>query len=153
MSSAKSKPTLKDKEAASELPVTLDVNGDDAFSIDPALRAELESKGLAHRWINARKFKDNYGYDARRWVPYKRESKMPGGYESFGYADPEGFIRRGDLILAAQPIAIAEARKAKIAARTAALAGHNKQAAADLKKTMKEAGLNAKVHEGFDENE
>ena len=153
MSNSKGKLSLKDKELASEMPINPAFDDSDAFAIDPVLKAELDGKGLAHRWINAKTYKDNYGYDRRRWVPYKRESKAPSGYESYGYADPEGFIRRGDLILAAQPQAFADNRKAKIIARTASQANQNKQAAAELAETLKNSGHRAKVYEGYDENE
>jgi hypothetical protein len=147
------KVTIQDKQTASEINNVAGIDALDPFSIDPALRQELEAKNLAFRWINGHKFKQAYGFDARRWAPYKRESKPLGGSESFGYTDPEGFIRRGDLILAAQPMAVAEARKSKVRAKTKALERQQSGAGDQLKKSFADAGIKSKVFEGYDENE
>ena len=128
---------------------------DNQLAVDPRLLAEIEAKGLAHRWINAIKYKNNYGYDARMWQPYKAEKK-PGVENNFyGFTDSEGFIRRGDLILATRSKGISEQVRERNANKIRGLAGaQRKNAKEELKKTMKEAGADgAKIYEGYDEND
>lgn len=128
----------------------------DNLAIDPALKREIDGKGLVHRWINSNTLKSNYGFDPRRWSPYKREGKASSGSESFGYTDTEGFIRRGDLILAVQSKEIATVRKNKVENRTKQLqtAVNGQAASAELRRTFREAGVQgAKVFDGYDENE
>lgn len=142
--------TLQDKEAASEASVA-NFDETDNFAIDPLLRRELKEKGLAHRWINAKKWKDNYGYDPRMWTPFKRESKMTPGYEAYGITDSEGYTRRGDLILAAQSESIAARRREKIASKNKNMQRDQQKMAADqLRSGLKGQG---KVIEGYDEND
>lgn len=142
--------TLHDKEVASGAGIA-QFDETDAFAIDPLLLKELKEKGLAHRWINAKKWKDNYGFDPRMWAPYKRESKMTPGYEAYGITDSEGYTRRGDLILAAQSEQVAARRREKIANKNKALQkDHQKVAAEQLRRDLKGQG---KVTEGYDEND
>lgn len=143
------KTSLKDKQEASEASM-VNFDPDDHLAIDPSLLQELQDKGLAHRWINAKKNKDNYGFDSRGWTPYKRDSKPTPGFEAFGNTDAENYTRRGDLVLAAQSTFIAEKRKAKIADRNRRLSGdHQKSAAQSLREAM---GGKAKIFVGDEEN-
>lgn len=148
--SKNTRPTLQDKEIASSGGI-VQFDETDAFAIDPSLQRELKEKNLAYRWINARRWKDNYGYDARMWAPYKRDSNMSPGFEAFGMVDSEGYTRRGDMILAAQSMEIAGRRKEKIANKNKNLVNdHRKSAVDQLRKELKGAG---KVYEGYEENE
>lgn len=124
---------------------------EDALAIDPAVVSEIKRQGKVHRWINAKTLKDNYGYDARRWVPFKYEGKMT---EAFGFTDSEGFIRRGDLVLAVRDLAVAAAHKAKLDRKNKTLAAAQDRVAADeLRKKMREAKIDSLVVDGFDEDE
>jgi hypothetical protein len=147
------KPTLKDKEAVSTTPLYDPAMSLDPFAVHPALLEDIKQKNLAHRWINAKKFKDNYGYDSRQWTPYKPDVKITSSMEYFGYADPEGFIRRGDSLLAVQPMAIKERRSAQISQKTQHSAKAHRQASkAQLESALKSTGdSKAKVHEGYDD--
>lgn len=122
----------------------------DQLAVPPAILQEIEAKNLAHRWVNAPKLAANYGFDSRMWTPYKVE-KAPQGM--FSGVDSEGYVRRGDLILAVQPKQIAAKRKALIDAKNARNKGHNKQAADMLKEAFGKSGIKAKVTEGFEDNE
>jgi len=149
---SKNRPSVKEKQAGTEAGIN-DFNFDfnDFFAVDPALKQEIASKGLVCRWINAVKLKANYGYDSRQWTPYKRESQ-PSVTSTF--SDPEGFIRRGDLILAVQPKQLATARKAQVDARNLAQSSAKQQKAHadELKRQMRENGIKADISEGYDEN-
>ncbi len=136
---------------------TVSMDFDNQLAVDPAVLREAAAEGVAIRWINASKLKANYGYDSRQWQPYKRKQKS-GAVEnnSFGFTDPEGFIRRGDLVLASRPMAVHEASKARIANKNKNLTtSQRKTAAESLKQTFKDAGLSkdSKVIEGYEDNE
>lgn len=142
--------SLQDKQDAMEAGIT-QFDDSDMLALDPSLLKELKDQNLSHRWINAKKWKDNYGFDPRMWAPYKRKSTMAPGYEAFGVVDSEGYTRRGDLILATQKQEVAEKRKAKIASKNKALMGDQSKLAADsLRQDLKGKG---RVIEGYDENE
>ncbi len=125
---------------------------EDSLAVEPQLLAEIKAKGQVHRWINGAKFKSNFGFDARRWVPYKRESK---GTDAFGFTDSEGYTRRGDLILATRSVEVNSAHRAKLDRKNKNLsAAQNKQAADELRQSMKDAGIKgAKIIEGYEEND
>jgi hypothetical protein len=158
MSNAKGT-SIKSKQVAQEESMEgLDFDFNDQLAIDPALKKEIETKGLVCRWINGIKYKANFGYDARRWQPYKRElsGKTGAAENNFGYADPEGFVRRGDMILAVRPAAIHNAYKERIASKNKVLsASQQKEAADQLRQHARDHGMGGalKVHEGYDEND
>lgn len=153
---SKNKVTLKNKEAAMNVKTSADeLSGlGDQLAVDPIIKQELKAKNLVFRWINAKKLADNYGFDRRQWQPYKTENYK--GSVGFGHADAEGYIRRGDLILAVQTNEIAARRKALLKMKQESLnnavATHNKANAQALKKAARDAGIDAKVYEGYEEN-
>lgn len=152
--SSKGKLTLKDKEEMVTSATMTEYEASDSFAIDPNLIKELKDKNLAYKWINAIKHKASYGFDRRGWQPYKRESKPIGATEAYGYADPEGFVRRSDMILAVRPQALHDRKMAEIRAKSQGNAkDFQKQSASQLKNALKDGGINAKVHEGYDEND
>lgn len=146
------KTPIKNKQVAEKAPVAGEFDLDDMLAIDPVIKAEIAAKGMVFRWLNSHKLKENYGFDSRRWVPYKTETS---GDSVFGFKDTEGFIRRGDLILGVRSNAINEAHKAKIDRKNKTLAGaQNKQAAEELRQSLKDTGVKgAKVLEGYEEND
>lgn len=119
------------------------------FDVDPTLKAQIESEGFAVRWINRNKYVENRG-DHRGWRPYqipieKRESK---GALDFQYGvDPDGYISRGDLVLAVRPVEMQAANKRRIANKNRAQQGYQAQAARELRETT---GM--KVVEGYDDD-
>jgi len=114
------------------------------MKLDPELREELEAQGLAYRFINANQLKRN-GYHRSYWKPYQRKNKTSDGVSSRIYgADPDGFVIRGDSILAVKPKAEADAyrsmlqRRNEVLARTASPANQLKKLSENVdSKTMK----------------
>jgi hypothetical protein len=151
---SKNKPSLKEKEELTGKTMAQQEmqTFDDHLYINPAIIAEIKAKGLVHRWINAHKLQQMHGFDSRAWTPYKLEN--PNNNNNIFGKDAEGYLRRGDLILAVQTQQIFDQRKARVDMRRQALnnAVHNKEAAQQLKKSMRDAGIKSKVYEGFDEN-
>ena len=146
---SKSRPTVQDKEISTSAPIdTGDFN--DMTSIDPALQAELESKNLEYRWVNAKKLQENYGFDPRQWTPYRSETV---GKNPFSQRDSEGYIRRGDLILAVQSKEIANKRRNVVKMKNDRNKQHLRQSASELKETFRRAGVRADISEGYDENQ
>ena len=149
---------IEAKIQAQEAPLS-DVAGvdfDDQLALDPRLKSEIIKKGLVFRWINGVKYKAAFGYDARQWQPYKRsETSVQLENNSFGYADSEGFIRRGDMILAVRSKALNDAEKQRNQNKINNLESNFKKKAVDgLKQSFKEAGLSesSSIIEGYDEN-
>lgn len=125
----------------------------DKFKLDEALINELDEAGLACRFINFKQYRDNYGVHKSGWVAYKRKSKDPSpAGELFGN-DPDGYVRRGDMILAVKTKEATERHKQFLKQRSTTLqANYNKEKAQELRKLMRDSGVKAEIHEGFDEN-
>lgn len=150
---SKNKPSLKEKEAMNDHTISGGMESfDDQLAVSPNIIKEIEEQGLTYRWINAIKFQDNHGFDSRQWYPYKM--KNPINIGGLTAKDSEGYIRRGDLILAVQTNEVAARRKARTEMRRKALNNtvQNREAAKELQKAMRDNGIDAKVHEGYDEN-
>jgi hypothetical protein len=146
---SKSKPTVQDKELSTSMPVdNYDFN--DMTTIDSALKAELDSKNLEYRWVNAKKLQENYGFDPRQWTPYRSETVSK---NAFSQRDSEGYVRRGDLILAVQSKEIAAKRRNVVKMKNDRNKQHLRQSANELKDTFRRAGVKANISEGYDENE
>ena len=128
----------------------------DFFKIDPALKKELDAKGYGFKFIRAKKFVDDGGFHKQEYKPYKRDkvTQKDGSAFEFGL-DPEGYTRRGDLILAVKPKAMIAKAKAIIQARTDSYSNIKQQNEADkesISKTLRDAGGNVKITAGSDED-
>lgn len=118
------------------------------FDVDPTLEAKIVAEGFALRWINRGKYVENRG-DHRGWRPYqlKVEATTSKGSLDFQYGvDPDGYISRGDLVLAVRPVAMQEANKRRIDRKNLAQQGFQAQAAAELKE---KTGM--KVLQGYED--
>lgn len=148
------KPTLQDKAAnmSNSIDTALET---DYFYVSPEIVREIKSKGMVHRWINAKKLQDNYGFDRRQWKPYKKNEGASVTSNSFGGTDSEGYIRRGDLILAVRPQAVNDRVASEIRRKNGNLQkSQQKVAAEEMRQSLKESGVaGIKVHEGYDEND
>lgn len=146
------KPTLQDK--AANLEASIDMANTDYFFVEPSLKREIEKQGMVCRWINAKKLQENYGFDRRQWKPYKKSSDSVATSNPFGGTDSEGFVRRGDLILAVRPKSIHDKYSEQINNKNKNLQkGHSKQAAEEIKQKLQESGTRGiEVLEGYDEN-
>lgn len=120
--------------------------------LDDELKKELDSKNLAFRFINATKLRQA-GVNKSMWVPYKRESKPTTESISalFG-TDVDGYVRRGDLILAVQSKELNQRRKALISRQNELYQNVNALKANEFKKNMREHNIKTTVVEGYDED-
>lgn len=77
-----------------------------SLSVPDELRIELEKQNLAWRFISAPDLQKMGGYHRFGWRPYqKSQSDKMSGDVQFGN-DPNGYIRRGELVLATRPMDI-----------------------------------------------
>ena len=121
------------------------------FDIPPAIKKELDEKGLEGRWINSIRYQRDYGYHKSGWRAYKSDRKLnPGSFDFGEGVDSEGFIRRGDLILAVKNKEAQAKHRAKIESKTKRLNQFTKQAATELREKTKGLG---QVFEGYEEND
>lgn len=126
----------------------------DQLKIDDELIEEMTKKGFEWRFINALDFQKK-GFNKSQWTPYKRDKTEPTSSQSkiFG-SDPDGFIKRGDLILAVKSSEKAQAHRAFLDQRSQQLSkAVGSYGADELKKAFRDAGVNAKVLTGYDDEE
>jgi hypothetical protein len=143
-------------------PVNMDDIFGNALGLDPELVASIKAKGLSHRFINARKLIDMGGYHPKGWRPYKPSAEERAKLEAqsllFG-SDPDGYIRRGDCILAVRTSELNDKHKAYLKQEAARTQNTAKNAASQIRDFIKSNGLDmrvqegAEVHEGFGEDE
>jgi hypothetical protein len=111
---------------------------------------ELDEQGLVGRWINAKKVYENQGYHEKGWRVYKRKSAAATPIEFKTGSDPDGIIRRGDMLLGVKTKEEASKHKTYLAQAAERQKGAAAKSAQELRKMM---GGQGKVFEGYEENE
>lgn len=124
----------------------------EGFQLDPALKKELEDKGLAYRWINSSTYQKNFGHHRSGWRVYKRDEpgKKGGSLDFAQGTDPEGYVRRGDMVLATKPVADQEKHRRSIARKSQIFQGINQQKADELRAMARESGTDMSILDGYD---
>jgi hypothetical protein len=153
---ANNKPALSEKrKMAGEGPIDPGFNLS-IFSIDPELKKELDEQGLEPRFLSVQKLNQNGGYHPKGWRPYKRKDTALS--ESFFFGkDPDGYIRREDLVLGVKPKEEAEKHRAYLEyqAKLQGVKALKKRQASELKDILKQYGLGndvSRVLEGYEED-
>lgn len=142
---------VKPKKAKKPVDLSREDKDPSFFDVPKVILEELKSKGLEHRWINGIKYQRDYGYHKNQWTAYKSEKKLTQGSLDFGVGvDTEGYVRRGDMILAVRTTELGDKHRARIDKKNKALQRFTKQAAEDLRQQTKGLG---QVFEGYDEND
>jgi hypothetical protein len=143
---------MSKKQIKKQAQVSTDFQGITAdpflFDVDPTLKSKIEAEGLTCRWINRANYISNRG-DHRGWRPYqlpKTEMQSKGALDFQYGVDPDGYVSRGDLVLAVRPLAMHEASKKRIAMKNKAQQGFQAEAA---KKLKEQTGMN--VLEGYED--
>jgi hypothetical protein len=127
---------------------------DNMLSIPEDLKRELAEQDLVGRWLNGTRLKEMQGYHKNGWQVYRRDTSKTGGITAFRFGnDPDGIVRRGDCILGVMPTAQNENLKAKKDKEAKRGYGINASKAAEMRAALGQAGVKAKVIEGYDENE
>jgi hypothetical protein len=137
------------------------LNMDDIFGnklgLDPAITSALEAKGMDVRFINAKILQDMGGWNEMGWrpVPMKEVCNTTDTHSFQFGIDPNGFIRRGDLVLAQRPKDMGIKHKQYLAQENerARIKTKSKYHAEELRRLADEAGLDARIHEGYDDED
>jgi hypothetical protein len=148
------KKPLAAKAASKPMPITMEDIFGNTLGLDPSIIKALKAKGLAYRFVSAAKLQQNAGYHERGWTPIKRKDiEGYGTLDTFG-ADPEGYVRRGDLVLAVRPQALNDKHKAYIAQEANRGNHSQKSQAKELREFVKNSGAEGiTVIEGYDEKD
>lgn len=131
---------------------------DDVFSnrlsIPAEIQKELEEQGLVGRWVSGVELARNQGYHSKGWVPYKRKkSDKIDTAEFLGGKDVDGYVKRGDAVLAVKSVEAVEKHKAVLAQRSRQQLGYGKQQAAELRNMIKSSGMEGSVSVGYDDED
>ena len=122
------------------------------LDVPPDLAKELKDSGLSYRWINAKEFQKNFGFHHSGWQPYKRKQTSAKVDSLYG-GDVEGYVRRGDLVLAVKTNEEQEKHKMGLAYKANLYAGLNKKQAAQLAEAARQAGVKTKVSDSYESAE
>lgn len=130
---------------------------DNALAVDPQLIKTIEEKGYVHRFINAKRYADMGGAHQARWRPVSMKQLKEWGYDTLSLMefkegnDPDGYIRRAELVLAIRPKDLNERHKAylKQEAEKAKVKNLSKTHAGEARKAFGGRGSGIQVHEGY----
>ncbi len=150
MENSKSKKGLASKSTKSL--VSSDMGGDNEsaslFKLSSAIKKELSAQGLVWRFIFVKKYIDNHGFHRSGWKPHQfaKPAEDRGKFDFGDGIDSEGYLRRGDQILAVKTKEAQAIHRAKIQRRNDAHKQYNKQAAQNLR-----TSADVKVFEGYED--
>jgi len=110
------------------------------LDVPSELKKELSEQGLEYRWINAPRLRGQQGFNKNYWKPYKvNYDKI--GIDNF-FRSPDGYLVRGDVILAVRPKDIGDAHKARLKSKADRLkASIPNRGQDEISSTHKKAGL------------
>jgi hypothetical protein len=122
------------------------------LKIDPELAKELDEKGLAHRWINAKEYEASYGYHKTGWRAYRRPKAEGSGSLDFEYGtDPEGYVRRRDLVLAVKSKEAHGKHKAQLEEKNRVYRNIAKSQKKQLQDYARNSGVSTEITDSYDE--
>jgi len=122
------------------------------LSIPPRVKQWLEEKGWEARFVNALEMQKAGGYHKNGW----RVAKLPADVYTPDFSmggDADGYLRRGDAVLAVLPKEHANKRRTQLADKSKRQQGIQSQAAEELRGMMKGNNIKGKIHEGYEDNE
>jgi hypothetical protein len=124
----------------------------DQLAIPEAVLQDMKAKGLTPKWLNAKVMAQSYGYHPKGFQVYRPDPSVYKPDPIFG-GGSENVVRRGDLILGYLPNEIVRERKELISKKNTAAKNYEKNTANELRQMAREAGVNTKIEEGYDETE
>lgn len=106
----------KEKKKRSVEPKKGSLFGSSRLEVPDYILEEAAKLGLEVRWISVKELQENQNSHHRLWQAWKWDSKREkSATEIFAFGnDPEGLIRRGDLVLGARPIEIGDEHRAEL---------------------------------------
>lgn len=118
------------------------------LEIPKALSEEIKKKGYVYRFINIKKFKEDGGVHRSYWRPYVPEITTVQD-DVYGRS-PEGYVTRGDCVLAVRSLAQNTSHKEYLHRKNLAYRSYNKTAKEELQKMLDGSGLT--VQAGYDDS-
>jgi hypothetical protein len=144
----------KTKEQANRDPEITGFHYDEFFNNRLALTEDIKSylneNNLDWRFINAAQFRSEGNVHRSHWKPFKFDNV------SFGSVlNAEGYIMRGDLILATRPKGVTQAHRKFLKQRNNVQKGFNKAEAQKFRQSFREQGMEsqARVIEGYEDED
>lgn len=106
------KPVINGKKSVESSPSLLKYSNyqQNMLDIPDTIRSELKSKGYEGRWINYNQFLKDGNFHKEGWVPYRPDKSDTTDGFFFGQ-NPDGIIRRKELVLAFRPKEICESHR------------------------------------------
>jgi hypothetical protein len=124
---------------------------DDLFGLDADLKAELDSKGLVGRFVNIKEVEKFGGRHPKGWRVYKRDNINKSSTEWMFGSDPDGYVRRAELVLAVKTKEDADKHRRHLdqLAQAAKVTNLIKRHREEQRRAFKEAGMDnyAQLHE------
>lgn len=123
--------------------------------IDPAFKSAALEKGYELRWLNYKELIESQGQHKRMWEAAKRtdfgEVKGSPIYNlNFG-SSPDGFIRRGTMILGKRSKELCEQHREALAESLEAYKSQASTDASNLRESARQAGVETIVSDRYDD--
>jgi len=135
-------------------PASLEDIFGNTLGIEASISDALMKKGLEYRWISMKKYGDMGNSHERAWRPVKRsECGIIDPTAITNGSDPDGYIRRGDLVLAVRSKDLGDKHRAFLKSQADRQRNVQREHANELKEFVKKSGINATISEGYGEEE
>lgn len=135
-------------------PASLEDIFGNTLSVDPAIAEAIGKKGMEYRWISMKKYGDMGNSHERAWRPVKRsECGTIDPTSLTNGSDPDGYIRRGDLVLAVRNKDLGDKHRAFLKVQADRQKNVQRDHANELKEFVKKSGINATISEGYGEED
>jgi hypothetical protein len=125
-------------------------SSDAMMKIDPALAAQFKKDGLVYRWINKKQYEANGNVHRSHWKAYRRDSASSSSADFVNGSNPEGYIVRGDMLLAVRTEKMAKSHRSYLDKQNELKAGIQKRQAQELKELV---GSRADVDDGSEDED
>lgn len=135
-------------------PVTLDDVFGNPLTVNEDIANAIKAKGLEYRWISYTKYANMGGSHERAWRPIKRsECGSMDDTSLLNGSDVDGYIRRGDLVLAVRRKEQGDQHRAILKQEASRAKNVQKAHAEELRQFVKSQGINASISEGYDDED
>lgn len=157
MSIQNGKKPLSSKKATAATPLNADEIFGNELGVSKDMAAAIDKGGYTYRFISASKLAGNGGYHHRMWKPLPMKQLKEWGYatmDAFSFTignDPDGYVRRGDLVLAVRPKEITEKHRALLKQEAKRASMSQKKHSDELRQMAKEHGVDAQVLDTYED--
>lgn len=129
------------------------LSAEDVFGVSndipSEVKQEFDKNGWVARWLSIKSLRFNNWLPKKNWKLYKLPNSRP--FNLKDGSDPDGMIRKGDLVLAYKTQDEADLHRRYLDQQAQSQATYVKEAAEDMRYEAKSRGLKTKVEEEYDE--